>query len=127
MKKIMVLGIALVIVIIPALSAESPQKNKLIDIPQKDRSVGKALIAAGCAIFACSMILTLTDQKRGYGHFQGYEVTYKDYRTHYLIADAVGVALFSVGAVLNFDKTKKLRVNAKVKKKEARVQLTLSF
>lgn len=119
MKKIIILGIALIIIVTPALSANASQKSK---------SVGKALIAAGCTIFTCSMILTLGDQKTGCGHFQGYEVTYKDFKTQYLIGDAVGVVLFSIGAVLYSDDTKKLQVSAKVKEeKEAVVQLTFSF
>jgi hypothetical protein len=73
------------------------------------------------------MILTLKDQKTGYGQFHGYEVAYKDFKTRYLIGDAVGVALFSAGAVLYFDDARKLQVKAKVKKKEAAVQLTFSF
>jgi len=48
-------------------------------------------------------------------------------KTQYLIGDAVGVVLFSIGAVLYFDDAKKLQVNAKVKKREATVQLTFSF
>lgn len=118
MKKIIIIVIALILIVIPTLADNTPRKSK---------SVGKAVMVAGCTIFVCSMILTLNDQKTRHGQFRGYEVTYKDFKTQYLIGDAVGVVLFSVGAVLYFDDTKKLQVNAKVKKKEAAVQLSFTF
>jgi hypothetical protein len=120
MKRIAILGLVLVLLASSALSAQTPKETRT-------KTVGKYLIAAGCAVFATSMVLMLNDQRTGYGYHQGMEVAYKEYKKPYLIGDVLGVALFSVGAILFTKDNKSLRVNASVKKKAAMVRLTYTF
>lgn len=124
MKKILIFGIVFVLLVSPSLSSDTLQKHKT---DGKGKSTGKALIAAGCTIFACSMAFTLLDQRTKNGHFCGSQVTYQDYKTHYLIGDAAGVLLFSIGAFLYYDDSKRLQVSAGVKKEETVVRVKFSF
>lgn len=124
MKNVLILSIILILAVSPVLAADPLQK-----IPSKEekQSAGISLIAAGATVFVCSMVLTLLDQKTQHGRFRGYDVTYQDYKTEYLVGDAVGVLLFSVGAFLYFDVTKNIQINAEVRKKEAVIKLRFSF
>ncbi|MFQ6108369.1 MAG: hypothetical protein ACE5L7_02315 [Candidatus Aminicenantales bacterium] len=124
MKNVLIFSIILILAVSPALAADPLQK-----IPSKGNKqlAGISLIATGATVFVCSMVLTLLDQKTQHGRFHGYDVTYQDYKTEYLVGDAVGVLLFSAGAFLYFDVTKNIKVNAEVRKKEAVIKLRFSF
>ena len=103
MRRTLILATVLLLLVFPLLSQETAREAR-------SKTIGKYLLAAGCAVFVSSMVLMFNDQETGYGYYQGMEV-----------------ALFSIGAILFTNQRQSLRVNASVRKKAASVQLAFSF
>jgi len=103
MRRNLILASVLLLLVSPLLSQETAREAR-------SKTIGKYLLAAGCAVFASSMVLMFNDQNTGFGYYQGMEVP-----------------LFSIGAILFTNQRQSLRVSAAVRKKAASVQLAFSF
>ena len=74
MRRTLILATVLLLLVFPLLSQETAREAR-------SKTIGKYLLAAGCAVFVSSMVLMFNDQETGYGYYQGMEVARSSLQT----------------------------------------------